>query len=108
MGIEQMVVREVRLLAEDEQRGNAHVLEARWRRGHLAVGGDHGRLAVAVAHAAVVVGVDVPREVLHDELARGEVELALDVPAVDQLLEGHVRLLGALALGRGERDVARE
>ena len=57
--VEQVVVREVRALAEDEQRRDAHVLEARRRRRHLAVRGDDGRLAVAVAEAAVVADLDV-------------------------------------------------
>ena len=93
MRVEQVVVREIRALAEDEQRRHADVLEARRGRGHLAVGRDHGRLAVAVADAAVVSGLDVRREVLDDELARCEVELALVVAPLDQLVEGDVRLV---------------
>ena len=108
MRVEQVVVREVRALAEDEQRRHAHVLEARRLRRHLAVRGDDGGLAVAVAHATVVPGLDVRREVLDDELARREVELALVVAPLDQLVEGDVRLVDARVLGRGERDVAGE
>ena len=108
MRVEQVVVREVRALAEDEQRRHADVLEARRRRGHLAVGRDHGGLAVAVAHPAVVSGLDVRREILDDELARREVELALVVAAFDQLVEGDVRLVEPRVLGSRERDVAGE
>ena len=46
------------------------------------------------------------REVLDDELARCEVELALVVAALDQLVERDVRLVDPRVLGRGERDVA--
>jgi hypothetical protein len=104
--VEEVVVRQVRPLAEHEQGRHPSLLE-RWRlRCQLTVGRDDGRLAVAVAQAPVVARVDVRGEVLDDELARGEVELALDVALLDQLLERDVGLLGALPLGGGERDVA--
>ena len=93
--VEQVVVREVRALAEHQQRRDTDVLEARRLRRHLAVGSDHGRLAVAVAQTAVVAHVDVRREVLDNELARGEMELALVVAPLDQLVEGDVRLVDA-------------
>ena len=48
------------------------------------------------------------REVLDDELTRREVELALVVATLDQLVERDVRLVDPRVLGRGERDVAGE
>ena len=101
-----VVVRQVGALAEDEERRNTDVLEARRHRRHFAVGCDHGRLAEAVADAAVVSRVDVRREILDDELAGREVELALVVAAVDKFVERHVRLVRAGVVGRRERDVA--
>ena len=108
MRVEQVVVREVGALAEHEERRDVDVLEARCVRGHLAVRRDDGGLAVAVAQAAVVADVDVLREVLDDELSAREVELALVVAALDQLVEGDVRLLLPCVLGGGECDVSRE
>ena len=48
------------------------------------------------------------REVLDDELARREVELALVEASLDQLVEGDVGRVGARVLGCGECDVAGE
>ena len=59
MRVEEVVVGEVRGLAEDEEGRHTHVFEPRWLRGHLSVGGDDGRLAIAVANATVVAGFDV-------------------------------------------------
>src|SRR5215467_5121465 len=55
MWAEEIVVRDVRVGGENEQRRHTHGCEWRWLRGHLAVCGDHGGLAVAIAPAAVVV-----------------------------------------------------
>ena len=53
--VQQVVVREVRALAEHEQRRDAHLLEGRRLGGHLPVGRDDCGLAVAIPVAAVVV-----------------------------------------------------
>ena len=94
------------------RRGRAASERARPRSGrlrrHLSVRRDDGGLAVAVADAPVVAGLDVRREVLDDELARREVELALVVAPLDQLVERDVRLVDARVLCRGERNVAGE
>src|SRR5262245_36923029 len=55
MWAEELVVWDVRVGGEDEQRRHPHGCERRWLRGHLAVRGDYGGLAVAISPAAVVV-----------------------------------------------------
>ena len=106
--VQQVVVGEVRALAEDEQRRDPHPLERGRLRGHLPVGGDDRRLAVAVAVEPVVVEHEVDGELLHHQLARRPVELALLEAAVDALVEGHVGALLARVLGRVEGDVRRD
>src|SRR5262245_24223142 len=92
--VEEVVVREVRLLAQYEQRGKAHRGEGRRRRGHLAVRGNDRGLAVAVAPEPVVRRCEMIAELRLEQLARGPVQLALVVPALDRLLE---RGVGALS-----------
>ena len=103
VGVEQVVVRQVRLLAEHEEGRDADFLE-RWRaRGHLAVGRDHGRLRVAIAPTVGLLHEVVPKLVL-DERPRGAMELALLVATIDRLLEAPVPALDACVLGGPEGD----
>src|ERR671918_90766 len=108
MRIEQMVVREVRPLAEHEQRRYPDVLEARRLRRHLSVRGHDCGLAVAVADATVVSCVDVRGQILDDEIPRSEVKLALDVALVDELVEGDEGQVPASVLSGREPDMAGE
>ena len=102
---EQLVVREVRRLAEHEERRNAHLLERRRLSRHLAVGGDDRALAVEVAPAAVVVLEQVDAQLLLDELPRRGREDALLVAAVDSLRERDVRAVASCVLRRRKPDV---
>ena len=106
--VQQVVVREIGRLAEHEQRRDPHLLERRRLARHLAVGGDDGALAVAVAEAPVVVLEQVHAQLLLDELARGRREDALLVAAVDPLGERDVRAVAPRVLRRREADVRRE
>ena len=108
MRVEQVVVGEVALRPEHEERRHARVLERRRRGGHLTVGGNDGRLAVAVAPAAVVVEHEVAAELLLHERSGRAVQLALVVAAFDRFLERHVGALRAGVLGGEERHLRRE
>ena len=56
---EQPVVRQIRRLAEDEERRDVDTLEGRRLAGHLAVRGHNRALAVPVTKTSVVVGEEV-------------------------------------------------
>ena len=103
--LEQVIVREVGLLAQDEQRRHMYVLERRWSRRHLAVRRDDGGLAVAVAIEPLVVRDEMRSKLLLDELSRRALQLAFDVALLDRFLEGDVRSLSSCVLGGEERDL---
>ena len=75
---------------------------------HLAVRGDDGALAVAVAETAVVVGQQVDGKLPGDELARRSREHALLVTAVDPFLERDVRAVTARVLGGRHAELRRQ
>ena len=108
MRVEQVVVGDVRGLAEHEQRRYPDVLEGRRLPRHLAVRGDDGALAVAVAEPAVVVGQQVDGELPGDELARRRRQHALLVAAVDPLLERDIRAVAARVLGGRDAELGRQ
>jgi hypothetical protein len=68
--VQQVVVREVRLLAEDEERLDPDTLERRRLRCHFPVRGHDRRLAVPVAVEIVLVPDEVRAELFLDELTR--------------------------------------
>ena len=83
--IEEIVVPDIRVLAEHEQRRDANCLERRRCAAHLSVGGNHGRLAVAVAPASVVIRDEEALQILGDVLFRRAPKAALLEPSIDSL-----------------------
>ena len=106
MRVEQVVVGDVRVLAEHEQGRDARrASNGGGGAGHLAVGGDHRRLAVAVAPAAVLVlRRGSPRRSSTTRPSRCALQDALDEAPVDALLERGVR---PVARGRPPPRAAR-
>ena len=98
--VQQVVVREVRALAEHEQRRHAHPLERGRRRRHLAVRRDDRGLASSDSGSRR----PAPHEMRPRAPPRGaraaRAELALVVAAVDALVEGDVRAVLAGVLRR--------
>ena len=74
-------------------------------RRHLAVRGDHRRLAVAVAPAPVLVLDEEPLQILDHVIPRGAGQEALDEPPLDALLERRVGPVAAVLLRHEQRDL---
>ena len=88
--VDKVVVREVRMLPEQEQGRYAHAVEGRWSPRQLAVRGHHGRLAVAVAPAPVRPCGEMHGQLVLEQVSRRSAERALVVAQVDRLREGAV------------------
>ena len=110
MGVEQVVVRKVRRLAEDEERRDAGLLERCRLGGQVAVGGDDRRLRVAIAIAVVLALRQVAAELLLDELlgarVAGSPRSAGRLPRRRRRTRAPSGILGGVERDRG-RDVDR-
>ena len=108
VGIQQVFVREVGVLAEHEQRRHAHGLEGRRVARHLGVRRDDGGLRVAVSPEPIPVRDEVLAQLLGDELPRRVLQPALLVAALDPLVERRVRAVEACLFGGVQPDVREE